>query len=417
MKSNLASVKTQITSMKKHLVRTAVVALLAALTLTSTRPAMGQLINGSFIKGCNLAWLDGAYNTWLGLDPVNPSWGIAYNSTHLNSYMANMHNMGITVLRVWVNEADMGDVIDGSDNVTGVTPTWTANFANMVQLAANNDIQLYVTLNNGRYDWLKNSAQAASYLTNALIPLITTYKGNTNIFAIDLMNEIDGVVQGSLGNYSSTGATWPQAQAYISTFAAAIHSADPTRKVSCSTGWHQWYNLSYFLGLGLDFYDFHNYQDTPSFPPASSLGMDEPIYIGECGQGTQSWNDAIQSTCELDALNSARSGGYAGVGIWNYEYPGSSDYLAMVNINGTLRPVCSVIQGWSYTAALNIRVSGANVVLTWPTNATGFTLEFATNLASPAAWKTNSAPTIVIGGQNTATNPISGTQMFFRLSQ
>src|SRR5208282_4814560 len=118
MRSNLASMKTQITSMKQHLLRTALVALLAALTLTCTRPAMGQLINGSFIKGCNLAWLDGAYNTWLGLDPVNPSWGIAYNSTHLNSYMANMHNMGITALRVWVNEADMGDIIDGSDNVT-----------------------------------------------------------------------------------------------------------------------------------------------------------------------------------------------------------------------------------------------------------------------------------------------------------
>ena len=49
--------KFKLTSMKKHMLRTAVVALLAALTLTSTRPAMGQLLNGSFIKGCNLAWL------------------------------------------------------------------------------------------------------------------------------------------------------------------------------------------------------------------------------------------------------------------------------------------------------------------------------------------------------------------------
>ena len=198
--------------MKIHLLRTAMGALLAALALTAIRPAMAQLINGSFIKGCNLAWLDGAYNTWLGLDPTEPSWGMAYNSAHLNSYMAKMHNMGITVLRVWVNEADMGATINGSDYVTGVTATWTVNFANMVHLASINGIQLYVTLNNGRYDWLTNSAQAASYLTNALIPLITTYKGNTNIFAIDLMNEIDGVVQGPLGNYSSTGATWPQAQ-------------------------------------------------------------------------------------------------------------------------------------------------------------------------------------------------------------
>src|SRR5208282_1443054 len=173
MRSNLASMKTQITSMKQHLLRTALVALLAALTLTCTRPAMGQLINGSFIKGCNLAWLDGAYNTWLGYDPTEPGWGMAYNSAHLNSYMASMHRMGITVLRVWVNEADMGDEINPSDYVTGVTATWNANFANMLQLAANNHIQLYVTLNGGRYDWLQNPAQAGAYLTNALIPLVT----------------------------------------------------------------------------------------------------------------------------------------------------------------------------------------------------------------------------------------------------
>jgi len=153
-------------------------------------------------------------------------------------------------------------------------------------------------------------------------------------------------VQGSEGNYTTTGATWAQAQSYIKTFAAAIHSADSSRRVSCSTGWHQWNNLSYFKGLGLDFYDFHNYQDTPSFPSAASLGMDKPIYIGECGQSTATWSDAIQSTCELDALNSAYNEGYAGVGIWDYEYPGSTDYLAMVNANGSNREVCSTIQNW-----------------------------------------------------------------------
>lgn len=203
------------------------------ISLVAAQPAAQQtnatFINGSFIKGCNLAWENGDYNTWLGLDPTEPSWGIGYNSANLNSYLSNMHSMGVTVLRVWVNEGDMGDEIDTNDYVTGVTATWTANFANMVQLAASNEIQLYVTLNNGRSDWLENPAQAAAYLTNALIPLITTYKGNTNIFAIDLMNEIDGVVQGELGNYTTNGATWPQAQAYISTFAAAIHHADPDK--------------------------------------------------------------------------------------------------------------------------------------------------------------------------------------------
>jgi beta-glucanase (GH16 family) len=69
------------------------------------------------------------------------------------------------------------------------------------------------------------------------------------------------------------------------------------------------------------------------------------------------------------------------------------------------------------TPQLTIIPSGANVVLMWPTNATGFTLESTANLGSSAAWSTNSAAPVVVNGQNTVTNPISGTQQFFRLSQ
>ena len=65
---------------------------------------------------------------------------------------------------------------------------------------------------------------------------------------------------------------------------------------------------------------------------------------------------------------------------------------------------------------LTIIRSGTNVTLTWPTNATGFTLKFATNLVSPIFWYTNSPAPVVINGQNTVTNPISGTHQFFRLS-
>jgi len=47
---------------------------------------------------------------------------------------------------------------------------------------------------------------------------------------------------------------------------------------------------------------------------------------------------------------------------------------------------------------------------------TGLTLQSATNLGS-AVWTTNSPAPLVVNGQNTVTNPISGTQQFFRLSQ
>jgi hypothetical protein len=72
---------------------------------------------------------------------------------------------------------------------------------------------------------------------------------------------------------------------------------------------------------------------------------------------------------------------------------------------------------WAPTPQLTITPAGANVVLTWPTNATGFTLESTANLGSLAVWSTNSPAPVVVSGQNTVTNPISGSQMFFRLSQ
>jgi uncharacterized repeat protein (TIGR03803 family) len=57
---------------------------------------------------------------------------------------------------------------------------------------------------------------------------------------------------------------------------------------------------------------------------------------------------------------------------------------------------------------LAINLSGTNVILTW--SATGFNLQSTTNLVSPILWTP-------ISGQNAVTNPISGTQMFYRLSQ
>jgi uncharacterized repeat protein (TIGR03803 family) len=78
--------------------------------------------------------------------------------------------------------------------------------------------------------------------------------------------------------------------------------------------------------------------------------------------------------------------------------------------NGTLVSI-------SIAPALTITPAAANVLLTWPTNAAGFTLQSTTNLVSQAAWVTNSPEPVVVNGQNTVTNSISGTQQFFRLSQ
>ena len=65
---------------------------------------------------------------------------------------------------------------------------------------------------------------------------------------------------------------------------------------------------------------------------------------------------------------------------------------------------------------LTIIRSAANVILTWPTNATGFTLQSTPNLVSPAVWTIIVPGPVAVNGNNTVTNPISGTQQFYRLS-
>ena len=65
---------------------------------------------------------------------------------------------------------------------------------------------------------------------------------------------------------------------------------------------------------------------------------------------------------------------------------------------------------------LTIIPSGPYVILTWPTNYNGFTLQCTTNLGSSAVWSTNSSPPVVIAGENVVISTASGKQQFYRLS-
>jgi uncharacterized repeat protein (TIGR03803 family) len=64
---------------------------------------------------------------------------------------------------------------------------------------------------------------------------------------------------------------------------------------------------------------------------------------------------------------------------------------------------------------LTIASAGANVILSWSTDVTGFTLQSTTNLVS-SAWSTVSPSPVVVNGQYTITNLVSGPQQFYRLT-
>jgi hypothetical protein len=66
---------------------------------------------------------------------------------------------------------------------------------------------------------------------------------------------------------------------------------------------------------------------------------------------------------------------------------------------------------------LNIQRTGTNVVLSWPTNAPGSTLEYAPSPGSGGEWKPVSQSPAVVNDQNVVTNPVVGAQLFYRLRQ
>ena len=63
---------------------------------------------------------------------------------------------------------------------------------------------------------------------------------------------------------------------------------------------------------------------------------------------------------------------------------------------------------------LTLLLAGNNVVASWPTNAVGFTLESATNLPA-VSWTSNSTSPVIVNGQFTVTDAITGGQKFYRL--
>ena len=64
---------------------------------------------------------------------------------------------------------------------------------------------------------------------------------------------------------------------------------------------------------------------------------------------------------------------------------------------------------------LNARPSGDELILSWPTNAAGLTLQSTFNLTPPVTWMDSINPPALIGTQFTVTNTTSDSAQFYRL--
>ncbi|MGA2543208.1 MAG: IPT/TIG domain-containing protein [Verrucomicrobiota bacterium] len=73
------------------------------------------------------------------------------------------------------------------------------------------------------------------------------------------------------------------------------------------------------------------------------------------------------------------------------------------------------LTGPQRTLSIRPLTAPPRVLLSWPSSAVSFLLEYSTNLGNPANWQTNSSAQTVSGGQVYVTNSTAGPSTFFQL--
>jgi uncharacterized repeat protein (TIGR03803 family) len=175
---------------------------------------------------------------------------------------------------------------------------------------------------------------------------------------------------------------------------------------------------------GTGFTTLHSFTDTEGAQPRDGL-----ILSGNTLYGTAYYSSGSSGNGTVFAVNTNGTGFTilhafagspndganpdAGLILW------SNTLFGATSTNGSSQH--GTLFSLSYPSPqLAIMPSGTNVNLTWPSAVAGFsysgyTLQSTTNLGSSAVWTTNSAAPVVVNGHYTVTNPISGTQKFYRL--
>jgi hypothetical protein len=215
-------------------------------------------------------------------------------------------------------------------------------------------------------------------------------------------------------------------------------------------------NCIAYFNLGLDVVNYDlctlNYCCTTPLPYSHSFGniTNAPLFVDQASGNLRLQsnspcinagnNSYVTNATDLDD-NPRIAGGTVDIGAYEFQSPASMiSYAWLQQFSLPINPSTDAADPdgdgvdnyheWlagtdptsplSSPAQLTIMPSGvppSGIILTWSTNAVGFTLQSTTNLASPVIWTTNSPAPVVIGGQNVVTNPLSGPQQFFRLKQ
>jgi hypothetical protein len=188
---------------------------------------------------------------------------------------------------------------------------------------------------------LEQDANRQAYIDNYLTPLVTALKGTPGLYAYEIFNEAEGMMESGANGAQPWGwaterTTKVAVQTCVNWFAAAIHAADPTVPVTtgaqtfdyCSngvSGKSNYYSDSVLQSVGgkatgtLDFYEVHYYASNGSSDscytyPKSHWGLTDKRQL-VMGEFYAADTDGVAAA---NTYTTIYSGGYDGAWGWSY---------------------------------------------------------------------------------------------------
>lgn len=267
-----------------------------------------------FSTGFNQGWFHNHYGS---------QWTTGWDEAEVLRLIRGTRAHAGRVLRVWLFEGKAEPTLAGDK---------LAHVERALELAEQEGVELYITFFDANIV-LQNPTQAerdrwwnllndkygagARFRADVVGPLCEMMARHRKaVFAVDLVNEINAFVD---RNWVENG--WTGVRRFVDVTRAAI-KARLDVPVTASFGWGGAEQLVVDRKIpqaSVDFYDFHVYDDAgeiASFNEIQALARTFPVYLGEYGQKSPAFDDALQARVTEAFLRNARRARLVGAFAW-----------------------------------------------------------------------------------------------------
>lgn len=314
-----------------------------------------------YLVGYNEAWFGDHFSTDLTSD---------FSLSYVNKTFDGIVSAGGHVVRIWLFELAQGIVWNMSGpppQTQGVASAFLQNLDLVLTAARVRGLWVYVTALDASEATSKAPAVYASYFKNmfnnvggeldayetkVLGPTLAVLNAHQeNIYGFDLINEIEAATQVTSGVFANP---YNDSRAFLKKMRDYVKTQSPWLKVTATAGYGNPANdisLGAFSGLGLDFYDIHEYSDSGTYSGATAAcdrAQQDGVFIilGEYGQSTQAIDDTIQYNSTAVFLSNSKSLCFKAAIAWRYDYSAlaTSNWFNFVRADGSFRPAVSLVK-------------------------------------------------------------------------